>query len=89
MSSRLSLAIFRSVSNGACRGPSPKPSDLIPSLTLHSAALKDLRFVVKALKTLSARWEDIGMAVDVKGLDEIKRNYQGMYMYIQVTVKSL
>ena len=81
MRSRLSLAtcIFQSVLNGACRGPSPKPSDLIPSLTLHSVALKDLRFVVKALKTLSARWEDIGMAVDVKGLDEIKKNYRGTF----------
>ena len=54
---------------------------LIPSVALHSIALKDLRFVVKALKTLSARWEDIGMAVDVKGLDEIKRNYQGICIF--------
>ena len=46
---------------------------------LHSAALKDLRFVVKALKTLSTRWEDIGMTVDVKDLDGIKKNYQGSY----------
>ena len=41
------------------------------------AALKDLRFVVKALKTLSSKWEDIGMTVDVKDLDDIKKNYQG------------
>lgn len=54
---------------------------LIPSVALHSIALKDLRFVVKALKILSARWEDIGMAVDVKGLDEIKRNYQGTCIF--------
>ena len=48
----------------------------------HSAALKDLRFVVKALKTLSSRWEDIGMTVDIKDLDGIKKNYRGTHMYV-------
>lgn len=40
-------------------------------------AIKDLRFVVKALKTTSARWEDFGMAADVKDLERIKRQYRG------------
>ena len=46
---------------------------------VHTAALKDLRFVVKALKTLSSRWEDIGMTIDIKDLDGIKKNYRGTY----------
>ena len=35
-------------------------------IVTYCAALKDLQFVVKALKTLSSRWEDIGMTVNVK-----------------------
>ena len=41
------------------------------------AAIKDLRFVVKALKTLSSRWEEIGMTADVKDLDKIKKEHRG------------
>lgn len=42
----------------------------------YFAALKDLRFVVKALQSLSTRWEEMGMAIDVKDLDKIKKEYR-------------
>ena len=34
-----------------------------------------MRFVVKALKTCSGKWEDIGLAAGVEGLDVIKRKF--------------
>ena len=43
------------------------------------AAIKDLRFVVKALKTMSTRWEEIGMTADVIDLDQIKKEYRGTF----------
>ena len=48
------------------------------NLMIHPAALKDLQFIVKALKTLSSRWEEIGMTVDVIDLDRIKKEYRGI-----------
>ena len=32
---------------------------------------------MKALKTLSSRWEEIGVAADVIDLDAIKKEYRG------------
>ena len=45
------------------------------------AAIKDLRFVVKALKTMSTRWEEIGMTADVIDLDQIKKEYRGTFFH--------
>ena len=47
---------------------------------------------MKALKTLSSRWEDIGMTIDIKDLDEIKKNYRGtgvINMHSSVTLNTV
>lgn len=54
--------------------------DINLTIVCHAApfaALKDLRFVVKALSTLSSRWEMIGVTVKVDDLDRIKKEHQG------------
>ena len=52
------------------------------------AAIDDLRFVLKAVHSLSAQWENIGLNLRVAGLEDIRKNFPGDTLKCLIAVLS-